>query len=119
MTAALSPADRAKLAKLMALTTSDQPGERDNAVTFANRIIKRAGLSWTDLILAPEPERLPSPVGRRDWRVVVHECLGRTWMATEWERGFLRNISSQSRISAPQRTTLNQIARKLGVGGAW
>lgn len=42
--------DRDKLAKLLAMTTSDNDGEALNAVRAANRIVKESGMSWQDVL---------------------------------------------------------------------
>lgn len=46
--------DRAKLAKLLALTVSDNDGEAINAMRLANKLVKQAGLDW-EQALAPPP----------------------------------------------------------------
>lgn len=45
--------DRAKLAKLLALTTSDNDGEALNAVRLANKLVKNANETW-DSVLAQQ-----------------------------------------------------------------
>lgn len=41
--------DRTKLARVIALLASDQPGERDAAVLAATRMLKAAGMRWEEL----------------------------------------------------------------------
>jgi hypothetical protein len=52
--------DAAKLARILALLGSDQPGERANAAEAAHRMVSRLGLRWED-ILAPPPRPQRSP----------------------------------------------------------
>lgn len=47
--------DRDRLAKVLALTTSDQDGEVLAAISTANAILKREKMTWNDL-LAPPPQ---------------------------------------------------------------
>lgn len=42
--------DRARLAKLMGMTTSDQDGEALNALRMANKLIAGAKLSWPEVL---------------------------------------------------------------------
>jgi len=42
--------DRDRLAKILAMTTSENDGEALSAVRRANKIIKDAGLAWTDVL---------------------------------------------------------------------
>jgi chromosome segregation ATPase len=44
--------DRAKLAKVLALLDSDQPGERVAAMEAAGRILQQGNARWADLALA-------------------------------------------------------------------
>jgi hypothetical protein len=48
--------DRDKLVKILNLTTSAQPGERDAAILKANQFLKQRGVTW-DQILAIQPVR--------------------------------------------------------------
>jgi hypothetical protein len=49
-----SAPDRARLAKLLGMLGSNHPGERDNAVVAAHRLIQTRGLTWPE-ILDPAP----------------------------------------------------------------
>lgn len=50
-----APLDRAKLARVLALLASDQPGERDAAVLAAGRLLAASGLRWEALAAAGGP----------------------------------------------------------------
>jgi len=45
--------DRDKLAKLLAMTTSDNDGEALNAVRMANKMVRDAGITWQDVLREP------------------------------------------------------------------
>lgn len=45
--------DTDKLAKVLALTSSEHDGEALSAARHANAMVERAGLRWTDVIAAP------------------------------------------------------------------
>lgn len=53
--------DAAKLARILGLLGSDQPGERAAAAEAAHRMVGRLGLRWEDILAPPpKPTRLPS-----------------------------------------------------------
>lgn len=56
--------DRAKLAKLMAMTTSDQDGEALNALRMANKLIAGAKLSWPEVLGFSSSTRPPGSTFR-------------------------------------------------------
>ena len=49
----LTEAERNRLAALLGMLRSDQPGERDNAARLAEQFRKTAGFTWTELVSAP------------------------------------------------------------------
>ncbi|WP_043359720.1 hypothetical protein [Belnapia sp. F-4-1] len=52
--------DAAKLARILGLLGSDQPGERAAAAEAAHRMVSRLGLRWEDILAPPpKPARLP------------------------------------------------------------
>ncbi len=52
--------DAAKLARILGLLGSDQPGERAAAAEAAHRMVSRLGLRWEDILAPPpRPTRLP------------------------------------------------------------
>ena len=55
--------DAAKLARILGLLGSDQPGERAAAGEAAHRLVTRLGLRWEDVLAPPAraPRVPPSP----------------------------------------------------------
>jgi hypothetical protein len=52
--------DAARLARILALLGSDQPGERAAAAEAAHRMVGRLGLRWEDILAPPpHPDRRP------------------------------------------------------------
>ncbi|SHJ73026.1 hypothetical protein SAMN02745194_03214 [Roseomonas rosea] len=54
-------ADAARLARVLALLGSDFEGERASAALAADRLLKRLGLSWPELIAGAGGARKPAP----------------------------------------------------------
>lgn len=60
--------DKARLAKILALTTSDNDGEALSAIRRANAAIKAEGLQWSDLITAAVTTGMTvAPAAGEDW----------------------------------------------------
>lgn len=81
--------DRAKLAKVCALFSSDKLGERASAAAIADSMVKKAGLSW-EIVLSnapatpkPEPRKRsapkapPEPPAPKEFEVVFRGKLVR------------------------------------------
>lgn len=56
--------DRAKLTKLLAMTTSDSDGEALNALRLANRMLTAEKLTWEEVLSAPAGNMLTVTVTR-------------------------------------------------------
>lgn len=115
---ALSSADRTKLACVLRLLGSDQPGERDAAGLAATRIVRGAGLDWDDLLQpAPSPRPESARQGRSNTeasgKLNVRFCLRHFEHLTEWEQGFVRSVSKRFTISSRQCVILQQAVDKL------
>jgi hypothetical protein len=53
--------DAARLARILALLGSDQPGERAAAAEAAHRMVGRLGLRWEEILAPPpRPDRRPA-----------------------------------------------------------
>jgi hypothetical protein len=112
VTAALTPAERKRLANLLGRLGSDHPGERDNAGVMAHRLVRTKGLSWPEIIDPPPPvERSLPEIGT--WRQTVAECLSHPGSLRKWEVGFLRDLPKFHRISVKQRYCLKEIANRV------
>lgn len=117
MTSALPATDRSRLAKALALLSSNQPGEVQAAATAATRIVQAAGLTWQQ-VLKPAPVEKPLPqLGV--WRQTVARLLEHRGSLRPWEVRFLTDLPGFRRLSTKQRYVLDEIAsRVLGDGGA-
>lgn len=115
MTPTLNPETRAKLAKIAGLLASDHPGERDNAALAATRILRGAGATWEDLILAPPNERPPlrSPTSANHCAWAAR-ALTRTDILTAWEESFLRTIQHwRGGLTAKQAPIYRRIVERV------
>ena len=75
MTAALPPAERNKLGKVLALLDNTSEGERDAAIRAATKILERHGLRWSEVLnLQPPPKREPL---HATWRTTCHRLQER------------------------------------------
>jgi hypothetical protein len=122
----IAAADLDKLAAILALLSSDKPGEVVAAAAAARRLLSRHGLTFRDLVTLPA---LPAPTGSFDifldwpsrWRAAVHLCqqAPQTWL-TPFERQFVANLSkykhkpSEAQLDILATIASNVIAR----GGA-
>ena len=71
----MQSSDTAKLARVLGLLGSEHAGERASAALAANRLLKRLGLSWQDL-LAPKGEAARDPSHLRKTEPPPHDALG-------------------------------------------
>jgi hypothetical protein len=74
--------DLQRLARVCGLFGSDHDGEALAAARQAEKIRKKLGLTWDEL-LVPSPRQRsgdPPPEDLTDWRWVCHFCLERYWL---------------------------------------
>jgi hypothetical protein len=112
---ALPPPTSAKLAKVIALLGSDQPGEVVAAAAAATRLLRAHGATWADLLRpcpAPQPRPQAHATGghrARALRLLAHSA-GRL---DDWQAGFLRSIAGQVRPLSPrQEAALRRIEER-------
>lgn len=55
--------DRQRLAALLGMLGSDHAGERDNAARAAHKLARSSGLTWGEILAAPE--RAPEPAAAK------------------------------------------------------
>ena len=107
------PLDRAtadRRAKLLGMLGSDHPGEVANAGTAAHRLLKAAGLTWSDVILIPSESHPKAWREPADWRDAVAICLGMPDAPlSSWDSAFLAAIQRQRTISERQQRQLDRI----------
>lgn len=123
MTGLLSREDRDKFGKLLGMCGSAHDGERASAALKIDGLLKRAGVTGTDLAnaLVPRPGHgaplrpsgmAPvSPSMPHQRRAFV--LLTQTDWLTDWERGFLDSIRHRRSISNRQDKTLSDIERSV------
>lgn len=116
----ISPDLAAKLAKILGMLGSDYDGEIAAAGRQANAMVKRAGLTWDEVIsssaLIPQPTQRP----RRRWRKpgapsdAAALCMQwRDEVLTDWEADFCRSIIGRCRLSAKQADVLARIVDRV------
>jgi len=84
---------RDRLCAVLARLESPFDGERAAAGLLASQMIRRAGLTWPD-VLAPMPAMRPKA---EDWCATVSACRARQDRLTEWERAFLSELLTYRR----------------------
>ena len=120
--AILAPADRDRLAAILALLASDHPGERDAAANAATRFLRTRDLSWRDVLASPSPDPPPGPGVLEDWperwRTAVALCQRANGLS-DWDRKFLAVIAAYGhRPSARQIDILRTICDRVLAGGS-
>jgi hypothetical protein len=107
---ALTAPDRAKLIKIMAVLSSDKPGERVAAAEAAHRLVTQRGLTWSAVIERAPVKREP---GHGTWRRTCAELIQRPHDLRPWERKFVADLPAFPRISTKQRYILKEIADRV------
>jgi hypothetical protein len=117
--ATMKPALVLRLVKVLGMLGSDHDGEVAVAGRQANTMVKRAGLTWGDVIaptkLAPPPRRWHEPRSVPD---AVALCLRWPEAITEWEANFLRSIARLDRLSEKQMKVLKRVVGKVEAAAA-
>ncbi len=110
----MTPAERNRLVGILGRLGSDFDGERAAAGLLADRMIRSAGLTWSDLLQAEAPTPPPTPpahdVARAD---AVGICARFADHLTVWEDNFIDGIARRPVLSAKQLRTLQNIASEL------
>jgi hypothetical protein len=107
--------DRQRLARVCGLFGSDHDGEALAAARQAEKIRKKLGLTWDEL-LAPSPYPQvadPPPEELADWRWACHFCLERYHSLTSWKLDFVAIIARyQKPPSAKQLRILQRLVAR-------
>jgi hypothetical protein len=104
--------DRQRLARVCGLFGSDHDGEALAAARQAEKIRKKLGLTWDELLVpTPRPRAAdPPPEDLTDWRSACHFCLERYHSLTSWELDFVATIARyQKPPSAKQLRILHRL----------
>lgn len=116
--AQLTDHDRERLAHILALLGSDQPGEREAAAQAAHRMVTGLGLTWDDVLAArSEPPKVV--VQRvREWDInhkdAAEARIRQLKSATERQERHIRSL--RNRINALQeRERARRAAEDLGI----
>ena len=126
----LHPTSRQRLVRLCGMLGSDHDGERANAGRFADRLIREAGLTWDQLIAAPqlarpEPTKRPPPqpasepwtTGVDDPSAKAEAILARhRAVLTPWEVEFLGSLTWRP-LSVKQQAAFDRIVAKVQARG--
>jgi hypothetical protein len=116
----LTPDLAAKLVKILGMLGSDYDGEIAAAGRRANAMVKRAGLTWDEVITSSAPIPQTPQCPRRRWRTpgtpsdTAALCLQwRDEVLTDWEADFCRSIVGRRWVSTKQAGVLARIVDKV------
>jgi len=105
--------DRERLAKVLGMLGSEHDGEVIIAARHADALVRRAGLTWRDVVTPTDGQPQLDYVGFG----VANEirfCLLHRHRLTAWEQTFLTGVRNQTAPLSPrQRNRLNSIIDKL------
>src|SRR5260221_13111509 len=106
--------DRDRLARVLGLLGSAHDGEVVSAGRAADTLVRRAGLTWPDIVLQrPLPTPRPDPVPFND-AGQVQFCLRWAHRLSNWEADFVASIRDHRRpLSTKQRNVLTRVVDRL------
>lgn len=121
---AFSQTDRERLARLLAMFSSDYDGEVVNAARAAERLVKSAGVTWHDVLattFAPGPPPYREPPQRKQWndrKVSPHQreaaqMLEKRHLLTQFEIDFLSSILGRDFLTERQEPIFQRIRAKM------
>jgi hypothetical protein len=115
-----------RLIKLLGMTDSKHDGERAAAGLKANKLLRRCGLRWDDVICVPcaeSDEQDPPPRSEMpdfddiDWDDALGLCLARRHQLRDRERAFLESIAEwEGDLTPKQLKWLGDIYARLTRG---
>ncbi len=107
--------DRQRLARVCGLFGSDHDGEVLAAARQAEKIRKKLGLTWAELLVPPTRPRSADPPSEEltDWRWACHFCLERSRLLTSWELNFVATVARYKKApSAKQLIVLQRLVAR-------
>jgi hypothetical protein len=120
----LADADRDRLAKLLGLLGSDFDGEVAAAGRLADKLVRNAGLAWSDVLAPalppPEHDHRGDPDAdplRGNWRAMAVACTHYPHLLDKWEWQFLSGLQRFPRLSSKQHAILVRIVVRLRAAG--
>lgn len=109
MIARLAPADRQRLARVLALLDSPVEGERHAALAAAARVLASKGIAWRELLDVDDVPDLDEARG------LLRRLLQRLDALDAWQRRFVLDVSRVARLSPRQRAKVQELAQRAGV----
>ncbi|MFL5254384.1 MAG: hypothetical protein ACJ8AI_16080 [Rhodopila sp.] len=107
--------DRQRLARVCGLLGSEHDGEALAAARQAEKLRKKVGLTWEELLVSSARQRSadPPPEELTDWRWACHFCLERYWSLTSWELDFVATVARYTKPpSAKQLIILHRLVAR-------
>ncbi|MFL5281848.1 MAG: hypothetical protein ACJ8AW_12860 [Rhodopila sp.] len=107
--------DLHRLARVCGLLGSEHDGEVLAAARQAEKIRKKLGVTWEELLVpSPRPRAAdPPPEDLTDWRWACHFCLERYPSLTSWELNFVATVARyQKPPSAKQLRILHRLVAR-------
>jgi hypothetical protein len=102
---------RDKLAAVLARLESPYDGERAAAALIASKMVRDAGVVWSELLNAPRAADVCQP--KPSWQHMAAFCHRRRGLLTEWELRFVSSIQSQATVSKKQWAILARLFAKV------
>jgi len=113
--------DLRRLARVCGLFGSDYDGEALAAARQAEKIRKKVGLTWEELLVPSTRQKSadPPPEDLTDWRWACHFCLERYRSLTSWELNFVATVARYTKPpSAKQMVILQRLVARCRNAGA-
>jgi hypothetical protein len=110
--------DRERLAKLLGMLGSDHLGEVAAAARQAERLRRKAGLTWPEILTSASPPALLQvtvPNRPRSVEEAINLCIDHRVLLSDWERRFVASISQRPvrRLSKKQLDVLDRLVRAI------
>lgn len=119
----MNPTVRRKLVGILGLLSSDHAGERAAAGLLATRLLRTAGITWSDVIPEKSDQAGPASVPSRsrssliDWLADLAVCQRNIAALSAWEQNFVRCLAAITTPSRKQRASMREIADGLRARG--
>ena len=107
--------DRQRLARVCGLLGSEHDGEALAAARQAEKLRKKLGLTWDELLVPPTRQRSADPPLEEltDWQAACLFCLEHFQSLTRWELDFVATIARYTKPpSVKQWSVLYRLVAK-------
>jgi hypothetical protein len=106
-TAVLTAIDADRLIKLLGMLGSRHDGERASAALMADRLVREHGLTWSDVIVVPTPDR--------PWHKMALRCHSHAHLFNTREFLFINSMLGwRGELSAKQQKWLIDLFVRAG-----